>query len=646
MDTSLSRKRRTGLRYYASHIIPVLVALAAGMGTLKALPALTFYAAPTGGTAIVATTVTCNTQTGPVPSTLYVAEAATASIAFTLVSASPSLVAVSPGTTQTLTTTTTRIAFTLTPAAGCNGLTNGGTVALSIAGGTATGTLTATTAVTATTSGLTVSAAALTFTCTLSGGIYYPSAAQTVSVGSTAGGTPFGLDTAGSLPASWVTLNPLPPTGTATAGAPVTFTVAVPGCDALPITPGSNTATTSIKLSSTGFPLLDKSITVSLTVSGASASSLVVNPSPITVTCAQSGTLGSYVYTPNYAQTVSVTSAAVGGTAFTIGTSAPGWLSIGTPSGGTASSSAVTFTLQAHGTCNGGVGTTLSIHLVNAPAIDQQFAVTLQIVTPAILAAAPSPASFTYVKGSGTPGFVDVGITSSITSPYFSVNSATLPSWLRTDTSSGNAPQSVRFSSTTVADTLAPGTYTAQVVLSVSGYGDLTVPVSMLLTNKAAQLTVEGPTTVPLNWVIGQGLPTPTITALSTDTPIAYTATAGGSLGPVIAVGEQSGLAYSFGTPITISFSPQVFAGAQPGNVLTGTVTLTWGSPASTIVVTFNITVLSPGATVTSAEPGQRAQRAAHLLCVARWHGICAQHERQPGDKGWHRDDGGRGHDI
>ena len=379
------------------------------------------------------------------------------------------------------------------------------------------------------------------------------------------------------------------------------MTVALPAhsCDALPVTTGSNTAQTFINLESTGFPLIDKQITVNLTVSAASASPLVVNPSPITVSCSVANGAA-----PNALQTVSVTSAAVGGTAFTIGSSPaiPSWLHL-VGAGGTASTTAVTFTLQAYGTCNGGVGQTTTIHLLNPPFNDLIFAVTLQIVTPSILTATPATASFSYVKGSGTAGFVDVNITSSITAPYFSINDSTLPGWLRTDINNANAPQSVRFSSTTLADTLAPGTYTANVVFSVSGYGDMTVPVSMQLTNKSPTLTVQGANPVALNWIIGSAIPTPTITAISTDTPIAYTATTGGTLAPVIAAGEQSGLAYSFGSPIGVSFNAQVFAGAQPGNVLTGTVTLTYGSPAATIVVSFQITVVSPGATITSLSP-------------------------------------------
>ena len=96
---------------------------------------------------------------------------------------------------------------------------------------------------------------------------------------------------------------------------------------------------------------------------------------------------------------------------------------------------------------------------------------------------------------------------------------------------------------------------------------------------------------------------TPVVTAVSSDSPISYTITTGGSLAPIVAANQLSGLAYGFGTQIPVNFDPTILASAQPGSVLTGTVTLTWGSPSSTIVVTFNVTILSPGATVTSISP-------------------------------------------
>jgi uncharacterized protein (TIGR03437 family) len=344
----------------------------------------------------------------------------------------------------------------------------------------------------------------------------------------------------------------------------------------------------------------------------------------VTIYCSKVGG----VYTPSYPQTVTITSPAIGGTTFSVDpTSLPSgnfpaaWLNVTPQTAQTASATPATVSVGAAAGCDGlvGAGTaTASVSLLNPPNSPKTMNVTLALLAGTPLTAAPVAPSLTYVKGSGVAGFVDVNLTSNIPAtlahPFFSVNTATLPAWLKLDSASGTAPQAVRFSSTGVADNMAPGTYTQTVVIGVAGYGDLDLQVSMLLTNAAPQLAIQpppaadactpaSPTTFCIPWTIGQPFPTPTITALSTDSPISYKATTGGLLNPQIPTAEQNGLAYSFGTPITISFSPQAFASAQPGNILTGTMTLTWGNPVSTTVVSFNVEVQSPGATITSFSP-------------------------------------------
>ncbi len=648
MDTSLLRKQRSNSGHYASQLFPVLIALTAGSGMLNAANLLQTYAA-NGTTIITSVSLNCNTATGPGPSATIIVKPLTPLVSPNqiIVSATAlsgsgtvngltgagaaNVVITAPGS-QTLTATTTSLSYTIslaaTPSVGCQGLTTAAPTfffnhivgTTTAPGSTVVGDVgsTVNTAVTATTSGL-VAPATVNVTCVKSGSTYYPGPAQTVSVSSSAaGGNVFGLNsTGGAAAAGWLTLAPVSPSGTATAGTPVTFTVqAAAGCNALPSTAGSNTSTTTVNLSSTGTSAPDKAIAVTLTVSGPSASNLVVTPTAITVTCAKSGS----TYTPNYPQTASVTASS--STAFTIDTSASAaWLNVSALTTSTATNSIPALLSIVSGTnCGGGaVGTSnvTTFHLAVPGALDRIVSVTGLIVGPTILQANPAAPSLTYVKGSGTAGNVDVAFSSTsstLVNPFFTVNTATLPSWLRLDTTNGTAPKSIRFSSTSVADTIAPGTYNASVVVSVSGYGDLVLPVTMLLTNKAPQLTVQSPpstyacspasaTTYCIPWVIGQALPTPTITAISTDTPIAYSATTGGLLAPSIPAAQQSGLAYSFGTPINVSFSAQTFAAAQPGTTLTGTLTLTWGSPVSTVVITFQVAVQSPGATILSYSP-------------------------------------------
>ena len=367
---------------------------------------------------------------------------------------------------------------------------------------------------------------------------------------------------------------------------------------------GTSTGATVLTFKSGG--VADVTATANDTLT-ATASPLAA--SAVTISCSKV----SSTYTPGAAQTISVTSAISGGTAFTVDTTVsssnyPTWLTVTPTTGGTATTSPVTFTVQAAAGCGAfalGSSNIATLHLQSAsPNPDKVVNITLQVLAPAPLTLAPLAPSLTYVKGSGTAGKVDVNITSSSSpAPFFTLNTASLPIWLTVDATSGTTPKSLRFTSTSVCDTLAPGTYTASVLVKVSGYADLTVPVTLQLNNKAPRLSVSEGTTRNISWTLGTALPTPVITAVSSDSPISYTTTSGGTLAPIVNTAQLSGLAYSFGSQINVTFNPLIFAAAQPGSVLTGTVTLTWGSPASTIVVTFNITIVSPGATVSGLTP-------------------------------------------
>ncbi len=350
----------------------------------------------------------------------------------------------------------------------------------------------------------------------------------------------------------------------------------------------------------------DFAVTVNDTVT-ATTSALVA--AAVNISC----TLNAGTYTPGPAQTVSVTSAATGGTPFTVDTTLsndPAWLTLSpTTPAGTASATPVAFTVAAAAGCGtflSGSTHTVSLHLLNAPAPDKLILVTLQVVPPSPLTVTPVPAapsiSMSYTKASGVAAYSNVNVTSSVGGAFFTVNTATLPIWLTVDSISGTATKALRFSTTNVADSLAPGTYTATVYLKVSGYADLPVAITLLVTNKAPKLSVNS-TSLPISWVIGTAPPTPTITVLSSDSPIQYSITTGGTLAPIVSAAQTSGLAYSFGTQVGVTFNPLIFASAQPGTVLTGTVTFTWGNPASTTVVTISLTVVSPGATLTGLTP-------------------------------------------
>ena len=345
----------------------------------------------------------------------------------------------------------------------------------------------------------------------------------------------------------------------------------------------------------------------------ATTSALTPTPLSVAITCV----LASSVYTPGPAQAVSVASAvtaANGGSPFTVDTSASGstgaaaaWATVSPLTGLNANATTpVALSVVARAGCGGfsaGTTNTTTVTLLNAPAPAKVIAVTLRVLPPTPLIATPATAVLTYVKGSSSAGRADIAISAAAGTPFFTVDTTTLPIWLTVDATNGTVPRSLRFTSTSVADTLAAGTYRGTVKLRVANYGDLSVPVSLAVNNPPPQLSVKEGSTRNLSWTVGQALPTLLVTAVSSDSPIPFTLTTSGNLAPIVQASQQSGLAYGFGTQIPVTFDPLVFAAAVPGNVLIGTVSLGWGSPARTLVVTINITIQAAGATVTGISP-------------------------------------------
>jgi hypothetical protein len=357
--------------------------------------------------------------------------------------------------------------------------------------------------------------------------------------------------------------------------------------------------------------------TVSVTTTNGSGLSV---QSTAVITCTKTVVGGgSTTYAPGPAVLVPVSSTSNLGTPFTVDTSVgtgsalPAWLTVTPLTGGTATSTTpVQLSLVAPASCGGAtasVSTPSTVTLANLPGTAKTFTVTMVMNTVTLSASplvpTPSPASMTYVKGSGTPGHVDVtvGAGGANPAPFFTVDLTTLPNWLSVDASSGTAGATIRFNSTTICDSLAPGTYTASVGLKVSGDATAFETINLLITNTAPKLSISGGVSQSFTWAVGSALPTATITAVSSDSPIPYTVTTGGQLGPVVSSTQLTGLAYSFGTPINVSFSPLQFAAAQPGSTLSGTVSLTWGSPAVTTVVTLTYTITAPGSSATGVTP-------------------------------------------
>jgi uncharacterized protein (TIGR03437 family) len=360
--------------------------------------------------------------------------------------------------------------------------------------------------------------------------------------------------------------------------------------------------------------LLTVNATLNITNSG---SALAPSPSSVFITCTKTGSS----YTPGPSQTVNVTSPSNGGTPFTVDNSSnalPSWLSVTPLTGGTATATPIALTVVAKSGCGAlPVGSTsFSVHLLNAPAPDKLLAVTIEIGSASSLSASVSPVALSYTKGSGTHTPVTSAISAS-PAVYFSVDPATLPLWLNASPTSGTTTSPVTLSlvPTAGAETLSLGSYSANVHLKVSGALDFVLPVSLQVKNPAATLTVSEGTTRTINWTLGTTLPSLLITAVSSDSPISFAVTTtAGTLSPQVSA--TSGLAYSFGTPISVTFLQSIFGAAAPGAALSGHVILTptTGSPVDVLIT---INVKAPGAAISSILPASLPTATSGTFTVA-----------------------------
>jgi uncharacterized protein (TIGR03437 family) len=421
-------------------------------------------------------------------------------------------------------------------------------------------------------------------------------AAASVTVHNPSTTTSVTIQSLKNLPAGVSVTSPsLPVTVAASGNQTVTFNYAA-GCAGAGLTSSSGT------LSGTGAVAFmvgavspgasDATLTsVTYTYTVGTTSPLTISPSPIAITCMYNGS----TYSPNV-PTVKIITTANGGTPFTVA-SAPGWLSV---TAGTATTTGLTASITP--TCTGAVGSSMSgtVTLSSYTGLTKSVTVNMQVVGPAPLTVSAAAAK-TYVKNSENFPSWTVNV-SSTTGLYFTVDPTSLPSWLTANAMSGNTtsgPVSITFSTTAVLDSLTAGAQTAAVAFKVAGYANTALAITVNVSNPSSTLTVEGTTVQNLTWVQGQPLPVAEITLVSSDAPIPFTISTGGivqlatsSSGAPI----TSGVGYSFGATIPVAFKLLSFSQAQPGNVLNGTETISWGS-SNSIVITFNVTVQSGSTT-------------------------------------------------
>ncbi len=217
----------------------------------------------------------------------------------------------------------------------------------------------------------------------------------------------------------------------------------------------------------------------------------------------------------------------------------------------------------------------------------------------------------------------------------FVVDPTTVPFWLSV-TPAGNAtsvtegtPLTVSFVATSAAGTLPAGAYAASVGFAVNGYVELPVQVTLTVTGAASNLSVnwvyggtsttitDNQAAIPIQWAYGSTAPTVTLNLVSSNDPITFSsASAVTTNGPEnwILLPNPNGVAYNYGTGVTVNFAQDALTNAIVGSTMTGSITITYGS--STFKVNVEIEVTEPAANPSSIFPQETGALTSGTLTV------------------------------
>jgi uncharacterized protein (TIGR03437 family) len=228
------------------------------------------------------------------------------------------------------------------------------------------------------------------------------------------------------------------------------------------------------------------------------------------------------------------------------------------------------------------------------------------------LTVSPTTVGLTFQKPSEPGSEVTVTVTAAAPT-YFTVDPASVPIWMTASAMNGTAATTgaeIDFTPNSVGDSLPAGSYNGSVKLKVPGFSDKLVPVTLVISNPAPTLSVVEGETQEIEWTQGSAYPTVTLTMQSSNEPITFSAVAAVTEPAEpegwLQLSLTSGIAYSWGTPVRVTFTQAVFDAAEIGDELTGTVTVTptGGDP---IEVAFTITIQPPAATVSLIYPSETA---------------------------------------
>ena len=200
-------------------------------------------------------------------------------------------------------------------------------------------------------------------------------------------------------------------------------------------------------------------------------------------------------------------------------------------------------------------------------------------VDAAVVTTAPSSLTFTYQSGGSIPASQVVSVNSNGTGVGFSAAASSAGSWLSVSPATGVTPGALTVSVAPLG--LALGTYNGSITVSEPSLGGRTQTVPVSLTVIATGQVTVSPTSLTINYQVGD--PNPSLPSITlSGVALAFTALAS-STGNWLAVSPTSGT-----TPATLNaqVSP---AGLAPGTY-TGLVQITpAGQAMQTVTITLNV---------------------------------------------------------
>jgi uncharacterized protein (TIGR03437 family) len=233
----------------------------------------------------------------------------------------------------------------------------------------------------------------------------------------------------------------------------------------------------------------------------------------------------------------------------------------------------------------------------------------------AALTASATTINLTCTMGAtcSSSGTSDISIASG--TGYFTVTPPSVP-WLEVTPMAGTATTTatdnvLTFTVSPGWTTLGAGLASTTVSIVSPGNTGTSVTVTLEIQSAASTLTIKGGINVlnPIAYTAGAAAPSMSLTVLSsTGLPLPFTVSASGNTTPEgitswLTSGVSSGIAYSWGTTISFSASAQATQqNAQPGDILTGQITITpAGQSAVVVPVSINVSAGTP--TLTGVSP-------------------------------------------